>query len=51
MSKHRIYSGLVAAENGVAKIASMTWKDHFTMLLHIAAEIEHSLMVQYLYAA
>jgi ferritin-like protein len=54
MSKHRIYSGLVglvAAENGVAKIASMTWKDHLTMLLHIAAEIEHSLMVQYLYAA
>ena len=56
MSKHRIYSGLVtsglvAAENGVAKIASMTWKDHLSMLLHIAAEIEHSLMVQYLYAA
>jgi hypothetical protein len=56
MSKHRIYSGLVtsglvAAGNGVAKIASMTWKDHLSMLLHIAAEIEHSLMVQYLYAA
>jgi hypothetical protein len=56
MSKHRIYSGLVAsglvaAETGVAKIASMTWKDHLTMLLHIAAEIEHSLMVQYLYSA
>jgi hypothetical protein len=29
----------------------MTWKDHLVMLLHIGAEIEHSLMVQYLYAA
>src|SRR5690242_15873821 len=56
MSKHRIYSGIVdsavaAGENGVNKIDSMTWKDHLTMLLHIGAEIEHSLMVQYLYAA
>ena len=29
----------------------MTWRDHLVMLLHIGAEIEHSLMVQYLYAA
>jgi hypothetical protein len=33
------------------KTSSMTWKDHLVMLLHIGAEIEHSLMVQYLYAA
>lgn len=28
----------------------MSWTDHLVMLLHIAAEIEHGLMVQYLYA-
>ena len=33
------------------KRRDMTWKDHLVMLLHIGAEIEHSLMVQYLYAA
>jgi Ferritin-like len=27
------------------------WRDYSVMLLHVAAEIEHSLMVQYLYAA
>ncbi|MEU9128460.1 ferritin-like protein [Kitasatospora sp. NPDC048540] len=27
------------------------WRDYTVMLLHIAAEIEHSLMVQYLFAA
>ncbi|WP_447007923.1 ferritin-like domain-containing protein [Saccharothrix isguenensis] len=27
------------------------WRDYTTMLLHVAAEIEHSLMVQYLFAA
>lgn len=29
----------------------MAIRDEFTLLLHVAAEIEHSLMVQYLYAA
>lgn len=28
----------------------MSWPDYLAMLLHIAAEIEHALMVQYLYA-
>lgn len=28
-----------------------TWRQHLVMLLHLGAEIEHSLMVQYLYAA
>lgn len=40
-----------AASEGMHKRADMTWKDHLVMLLHIGAEIEHSLMVQYLYAA
>lgn len=29
----------------------MTWPDYLVMLLHIAAELEHALMVEYLYAA
>ena len=28
-----------------------TWHDYTVFLLHVAAEIEHALMVQYLYAA
>ena len=33
------------------KHPGLTWNDHLVMLLHVAAEIEHGLMVQYLYAA
>lgn len=33
------------------KHPGLTWHDHLVMLLHVAAEIEHGLMVQYLYAA
>jgi hypothetical protein len=33
------------------KNAGMTWRDYLITLLHIAAEAEHGLMVQYLYAA
>jgi len=33
------------------KPEGMEWRDYLIMLLHIGAEIEHSLMVQYLYAA
>lgn len=29
----------------------MTWRDYLIMLLHVGAELEHGLMVQYLYAA
>lgn len=29
----------------------MAWRDYLILLLHIAAELEHSLMVEYLYAA
>jgi Ferritin-like len=31
--------------------SEFTWRDYAVFLLHVAAEIEHSLMVQYLYAA
>src|SRR5262245_20842753 len=34
-----------------AKHPGLTLHDHLIMLLHVAAEIEHGLMVQYLYAA
>lgn len=33
------------------KPAELSWRDYLVFLLHIAAELEHSLMVQYLYAA
>lgn len=33
------------------KSDAMTWRDYLVTLLHIAAEAEHGLMVQYLYAA
>jgi len=36
---------------GVSKPDNMSWPDFLTMLLHIGAEIEHGLMVEYLYAA
>lgn len=39
------------AETILAKPADQTWLDHLLMLLHIGAELEHGLMVQYLYAA
>lgn len=39
--------GLLAAQPP----AEFNWRDYTSMLLHVAAEIEHSLMVQYLFAA
>src|SRR5215475_6902207 len=50
VTKYLIYEDL-AALGGDDKRPEMTWRDHLAMLLHIGAEIEHSLMVQYLYAA
>jgi hypothetical protein len=35
----------------VSKPSDMSWPDFLTLLLHIGAEIEHGLMVEYLYAA
>ncbi len=40
-----------AVAPAMAKRADMSWTDHLVMLLHVGAEIEHALMVQYLYAA
>ena len=66
MNKYRAYRHVAAMNRDAAKGAKhgakvdsllkhkrsdMTWKDHLVMLLYIGAEIEHSLMVQYLYAA
>ena len=34
-----------------SKPPGVTWRDHLILLLHIAAELEHSLMIEYLYAA
>jgi len=35
----------------IVKPAEMTWRDYLVLLLRIGAEIEHALMVEYLYAA
>src|SRR5215470_6408473 len=35
----------------LSKSLHETWLDHLTLLLHVAAGIEHELMIQYLYAA
>ena len=39
------------ADTTLVKPAELTWRDWAVFLLHTAAEIEHALMVQYLYAA
>ena len=42
-------AGEAAAD--AARPPECSWRDYALLLLHVAAEIEHSLMVQYLYAA
>jgi hypothetical protein len=42
---------LIAPDVGIDKPDELTWWDWTVFLLHTAAEIEHALMVQYLYAA
>ena len=45
-------SGLPVHEHVLPpKPPEMSWRDYLLMLLHVAAEIEHGLMVEYLYAA
>src|SRR5262245_13985398 len=44
-------SAPVAASNGDRPPDGLTWHGYLIQLLHIASEIEHALMVQYLYAA
>jgi Ferritin-like len=39
------------ADTTLTKPAELTWRDWAVFLLHTAAEIEHALLVQYLYAA
>lgn len=41
----------LAAEAVAAPPPEFNWRDYTGLLLHVASEIEHSLMVQYLYAA
>lgn len=41
----------IPADAGFTKPDELTWWDWTVFLLHTAAEIEHALMVQYLYAA
>ena len=47
----RITAAAKAAPIHTTKRPDMTWRDHLVMLLTSGAEIEHALMVQYLYAA
>ena len=35
----------------LTKPEEMTWRDYLIMLLHVGSELEHGLMIQYLYAA
>ena len=40
-----------AAPKRTAPPSELSWHDYAVFLLHVAAEVEHALMVQYLYAA
>ena len=44
-------AGLLKIPPLPTKPEDMTWRDYLVMLLHIGSELEHGLMVQYLYAA
>jgi len=50
-SAERIGLELPLADATLVKPAELTWWDWAVFLLHTAAEIEHALLVQYLYAA
>lgn len=39
------------SEPGLASTGDLSWNERLVRLLHIGAEVEHSLMVQYLFAA
>lgn len=51
LEKQAIRQGLTMEAPLPPKPRNMGWRDYLIMLLHIGAELEHSLMVQYLYAA
>jgi Ferritin-like len=44
-------SGVLKERPLPTKPNEMAWRDYLIMLLHIGSELEHGLMVQYLYAA
>ena len=48
---HVVTEGPLKGHVTFRKSDAMTWRDYLVTLLHIAAEAEHGLMVQYLYAA
>jgi hypothetical protein len=50
-SKLKVALGDVKIRPLPTKPHEMTWRDYLIMLLQIGAELEHGLMVQYLYAA
>jgi hypothetical protein len=51
--RHAVAAADAALDRTVAPVKrpDMSWQDHLVMLLNIGAEIEHGLMVMYLYAA
>lgn len=50
--RHLLVDARAAKTDGLpAKPAELGWRDFLVMLLQIGAEIEHALMVEYLYAA
>ncbi|WP_421696457.1 ferritin-like domain-containing protein [Aestuariivirga sp.] len=56
MSAGEVYSVLATPDTAKGavqfqKSPGMTWRDYLITLLHLAAQVEHGLMVQYLYAA
>ncbi|MFD0207049.1 MULTISPECIES: ferritin-like domain-containing protein [Saccharothrix] len=51
MSVLSVAGSLGAEEQRPVLPPEFNWRDYTIMLLHVAAEIEHSLMVQYLFAA
>jgi hypothetical protein len=46
-----VKEGVTADRSLPPKPDGMGWRDYLIMLLHVGAELEHGLMVQYLYAA
>lgn len=49
--RHEHAAGTVEFPPLPTKPPEMPWRDYLIMLLHVGAELEHGLMVQYLYAA
>ena len=50
-SRHSLLHVDAAKRISFKRPPGVAWRDYLIMLLHLAAEVEHGLMVQYLYAA